>query len=120
MSVNERARLEAELAAVERQWETDQDRFMIRGADGQRQERAPTSVPRCIALMVGSVIGMALLSATPLPPYVALVGLVPFALGTFRLMISSAKAESFERCRTEYETRRTALLRKLHELSPEY
>jgi hypothetical protein len=120
MSGNERVRLEAELAAVERQWETDQSRFLIRGPDGQWQERPPTSVPRCIALMVGSVIGMALLSATALPPYVTLVGLVPFAIGTFRLMISSSKAESFERCRTEYETRRAALLRKLHELSPEY
>jgi hypothetical protein len=35
-------------------------------------------------------------------------------------MIGSSKAEAFERCRTEYETRRAALLRKLHELSSEY
>jgi hypothetical protein len=120
MPVNERVRLEAELAAVERQWDIDQERYLVKSPDGQFIERAPTNVARCVALMVGSVIGMALLAATPLPPYVTLVGLVPFGIGTFRLMIGSSKAEALERCRTEYETRRGALLRKLHELSAEY
>ncbi len=120
MSVNERVRLEAELAAVERQWESDQERFMVRAPNGRLVERPPTNVKNCIILMVGSVVGMALVSASPLPPWVSLIGLVPFAIGTFRLMIGSSKAESFERCRTEYETRRGALLRKLHELSDEF
>lgn len=120
MPVSERARLEAELAQVERQWETDRECHLVRGPDGQLVERSPTNVAQCIALMVGSVVGMALLSATPLPPYVTLLGLLPFGFGTFRLMIGSSKAEALERCRTEYETRRASLLRKLHELSPEY
>jgi hypothetical protein len=120
MPMNERARLEAELAAVERQWDADQERNLVKDADGRLVARPPTNVARCIALMVGSVIGMAFISATPLPPYVSLLGLVPFTIGTFRLMIGSSKAEAFERCRTEYETRRTALLRKLHELSDEF
>ena len=120
MPENERVRLEAELASVERQWESDCERFMVRTPDGRLVERPPTNVKNCIVLMVGSVVGMALLSATPLPPWVTLLGLVPFGVGTFRLMIGSSKAESFERCRTEYETRRGALLRKLHELSDEF
>lgn len=120
MSANERARLEAELAAVERQWDADQALHMVKGPNGELVPRPPTNVARCILLMVGSVIGMAFLAATPLPPWVMFIGLVPFAVGTFRLMIGSSKSEAFERCRTEYETRRTALLRKLHELSPEY
>jgi hypothetical protein len=120
MPGNERVRLEAELAAVERKWINDQERYLARAPDGSLVEPAPANMTRCIALMVGSVVGMALLSATPLPPYAGLVGLVPFAYGTFRLMIGSSKAESFERCRTEHETRRAALLRRLHELSDEF
>src|SRR5688572_12875738 len=114
MPMTERARLEAELAAVEQQWDADQERHMVKGPDGRFVERPPTNVARCIFLMVGSVIAMAFISATPLPPYISLLGLVPFAIGTFRLMIGATKSEAFERCRTEYETRRAALLRKLH------
>ena len=117
MSVEERERLDAELIAVERQWRSDREHHLVRGADGELVERPPTNVPRCIALMVGSVIAMAVLAATPLPPWVMFIGLVPFALGTYRLMIGSAKAEAFERCRTEYQTRKESLLRKLDELN---
>jgi hypothetical protein len=119
MPVESKALLEAELAAVERQWRSDQERYLVRGPDGELVERAPVNVGRCIVLMVGSVIGMALISALPLPVYLPLLGLIPFGVGTFRLMIGSSKAEAFERCRTEYLTRRDSLMRKLSEAARE-
>jgi hypothetical protein len=107
--------VEIELAALEKEWETDQARYLVRGADGEFSELQSINIPACILLMVGSVVGMALLAASPLPSFVALLGLIPFGLGTFRLMVSSSKAEAFERCKTAYESRRSALLRKLAE-----
>jgi hypothetical protein len=113
MSESEKDQVTAELAALEREWDADQARYLIRGADGEFQPPAPINIARCIMLMVGSVVGMALLAATSLPSFVALVGLIPFGIGTFRLMVGSSKAEALERCRTAYESRRAALLRKL-------
>src|SRR5687767_15057846 len=107
--------IEAELAALEREWDSDQARYLMRGPDGSFEAPRPTNIPQCILLMVGSVVGTALLAATPLPSFVALIGLIPFGMGTFRLMVSSSKSEALERCRTAYESRRAALLRRLAE-----
>lgn len=111
-----RERLNAELAAVERQWRADQERFMARDADGHLVPRKPVSVRNCILLMVGSVLVMAILSATPLPSLLVYVGLIPFGIGTFRLMIGASKAEAFERCRTEYDTRRASIHKRIQAL----
>lgn len=110
---NEKDRLLAELAAVEQQWLADQNHFMARDAEGNLLPKKPVSVSLCIKMMVGSVVAMAILSATSLPSFFTLIGLIPFGWGTFQLMIGSSKAEAFERCRTEYETRRGSILRKL-------
>lgn len=111
-----RERLNAELAAVERQWHADQERHMVRDADGNLVPRKPVSVKHCIILMVGSVLAMAIFSATPLPSLFVYIGLIPFGLGTFRLMIGATKAEAFERCKTEYDSRRASVYRRLQAL----
>jgi hypothetical protein len=113
MSARAKSQLEAELAALENQWLADQARFLKRGPDGGFEPARPINVGRCILLMVFSVIVMALLAATSLPPFVSLLGLVPFAMGTFGLMVGSSKAEALERCRTAYETQRASILRKM-------
>ena len=89
---------------------------LVRGPDGELRPRPTRSVTSCIGLMVGSVLVMAFLSASSLPVLVTYVGMIPFGLGTYWLMISCSKAESFERCKTAYETHRGSLLRKLDEI----
>lgn len=111
-----RERLNAELAAVERQWHADQEHHMVRDAEGHLVPRKPVSVKNCIIMMVGSVLAMAILSATPLPSLLVYIGLIPFGVGTFRLMIGATKAEAFERCRTEYESRRASIHRRIQKL----
>ena len=112
MSESAKDQIDAELAALEQEWQSDQARYLVRGSDGEFCQPKPINVAACILLMVGSVVGTALLAAAPLPSFVALVGLIPFGIGTFRLMVGSSKAEALERCRTAYESRRAALLRK--------
>jgi hypothetical protein len=113
MSEAVKNQIQADLASLESEWKADQSRYLVQRPDGAFDLPKPTNIPRCILMMVTSVIAMAVLAATPLPPYVALIGLIPFGIGTFRLMVSSSKAEAFERCKTAYESRRAALMRKL-------
>ena len=115
MSV-ERERLEAEVLEVEKEWRAAQSRFLVTNKNGMLEEPKMTSVTSCIGWMVLSVLGMAFLSATSLPVWITLLGLIPFSYGTFRLMIGSAKVEGYERSRTAYESRKGSILRKLDAL----
>ena len=115
MSATEKARLEAELSTLESEWREEEKRFLVRGKDGKLEEPKPVNVVAAIGMMIGSVIVMAFLSATPLPIYITYLGLIPFGLGTYQLLAGSSKAEQRERFRTAYESKRAALMRKLSE-----
>ena len=115
MSATEKARLEAELAALDQEWREQQKRFLVRGKNGNLEEPKPVNVVAAITMMIGSVLVMAFLSATPLPIYVTYVGLIPFGLGTYQLLAGSSRAEQRDRFRTAYESKRAALVRKLRQ-----
>ena len=105
--------IDARLAALEVEWQQERARYLTRDKDGQMQEPGNSvNIPRTIVLMVGSVVVMALVSASPLPSYVSLLGLIPFGIGTFQLMVGSSKAEAYERGQTAYESRKAALERE--------
>jgi hypothetical protein len=105
--------IEAELAALHREWHATQKQFLVRGPDGQLAEPASRGIARDILLMTGGIIATAFLSASPLPPWVAYLGLVPFAFGTYFLMTGSSRSEAYERAKTAYESRRHRLLTQL-------
>lgn len=108
------AQLEAELAALHREWHSEQERYLIRGKDGQlREPEHGGKIAQPIAWMVGSVVLIAFAAALPVPPYVAWLGLVPFTIGTFRLLGRAMKSEAYERAHTAYESRRRQLLARI-------
>src|SRR5262245_50593249 len=95
-------RLEAELAALHREWHRDQERYLGRGTDGQLMEPGGKGVARDILLMTGGIIATAVLAASPLPAFLAYLGLIPFGAGTYLLMTGSAKSEAYQRAKTAY------------------
>jgi xanthosine utilization system XapX-like protein len=68
--------------------------------------------------MTGGIIATAILAASPVPPFVAYLGLVPFAFGTYFLMTASVKSEAYQRAKTAYESQRHRLLTQLAAASP--
>jgi hypothetical protein len=105
--------IDARLAALEAEWQQERARYLTRDKDGQlREATGGPNIPRVIALIVGSVVVMALLAASPLPSFLGFLGLIPFAFGTFQLMVGSSKAEAYERGQTAYESRKAALERE--------
>jgi hypothetical protein len=110
-------RLEAELAALHREWHQQQEQFLVRGPDGAPTEPGSKTIVRDILLSTGGIILTAALAASPLPVWVAYLGLLPFAFGTYLLMTRSAKSEVYERAKTAYESRRQRLLAQLAALA---
>lgn len=103
-------KLEADLAALDREWQREREHYMVRGKDGKLHEPAAGAhLAPAILLMVGGTVIMAFVAASPLPTIAAYAGLPPFAWGTYRLLTGSVKSEGYERCLTAYESRRNQL-----------
>lgn len=111
--MDEITKLEEELARLDADWAARRDSFLISGKDGSRSE--PTGVhlvPR-VAVMIGSVVLMAFLSASSLHPVFVYALLVPFAIATFQLLSGAGKSDRFDRELSAYESHRSAIIRRI-------
>lgn len=111
--MDEISQLEQQLAQLERDWERQREGFLVMGKDGKLGEPTGANLVPRVIVMIGSVVFMALLSATSLPAFLAYVLLVPFSIATFQLLSGAGKSDAFERAQSVYESHRSAIYRKL-------
>jgi hypothetical protein len=112
-----REELEQALSRLEQDWLKERERWMVRMKDGKLVEPGIAHNPvRGVIGMVICVIIMALIAASPLPPYALFVPLIPFARFLFMLLAASGKGEALERTETAYLSERASVLRKLEAL----
>lgn len=107
-------RLQNDLERLDREWEQERARYLVRNQDGGVSEPSPVAAVIGGVVMIGfAIFWMSFTSSMHAPAIFPLFGIVFIGAALFMIMTSLTKAQGMRNGEANYQTRRSRLLAEM-------